>query len=164
MPIPEQIDAESLGDYLEVMTRAIFQAGVSWAMVDKKWPAFRKAFCNFDAKKIAAFKDSDIERLSQDASILRSPKKIAATVENARVLIATDKEFGGFKNYLRSKNYKELNKDIHKRFKYMGELNVYYFLFRVKESVPDFEEWVVTIEGEHPRMREMVELVTKRSL
>ena len=163
MAIPEQIDAQTLGDYLEIMTKAIFQAGVSWAMVDNKWPAFRKAFCNFDAEKVAAFTATDIERLSQDASILRSPKKIAATVENARALIAADKEFGGFKNYLRSKGFQELNKDIHKRFKYMGELNVYYFLFRVKESVPDFEKWIVTIDGEHPRMREMVELVTNKT-
>lgn len=163
MAIPEQIDAESLGDYLEVMTKAIFQAGVSWAMVDKKWPAFRKAFCNFDVHKVADFSGADIERLSQDASILRSPKKIAATVENARTLIVLDKEYGGIKEYLHSRSYEDLNKDIQKRFKYMGELNVYYFLFRVKESVPNFDEWIVTIKGEHPRMREMVELANKKS-
>ncbi len=163
MAIPEQIDAVASGDYLEVMTRAIFQGGVSWAMVENKWPAFRKAFANFDARKVAKFKEADIERLANDASILRSRAKIAATVKNAQVLVELEKEYGDIRKYLHSKsNYEELSKDLRKRFKYMGDMNVYYFLFRVKEPVPDFDEWIVTIEGEHPRMREMVELVTKK--
>ena len=163
MTIPEQIDAKSLADYLEVMTRAVFQAGVSWAMVENKWPAFQKAFANFDAKKVAKFGDAQVEKLSNDASILRSRNKIVATVKNAQTLIELEKEFGDFQKYLRSKpSYAELSKDLRKRFKYMGEMNVYYFLFRVKEPVPDFETWIVTIEGEHPRMREMVELATKK--
>ncbi len=49
------------------------------------------------------------------------------------------------------------SKDFKKRFAFMGEMNVWYFLFRTGEAVPRFESWVETIPGEHPRMREMVE-------
>lgn len=155
---PERIKPTSLGDYLEVMTRAMFQAGLRWSMIDAKWPDFQRVFCNFDAQKVSKFTEKDVDRLASDQSILRSQKKIEATVENAKVLIALEKEHGGFANYLQSfKSYEELTADLKKRFKYMGALNAYYFLFRVGEPVPKFEEWVETIPGEHPRMQEMVE-------
>jgi 3-methyladenine DNA glycosylase Tag len=164
MAIPEQIDAKSLDDYLEVMTKAVFQAGVSWAMVENKWPAFRKAFAEFKARDVARFAEADIERLANDASILRSRNKIVGTIKNAQAMVALEDEYGDFRKYLHSKaDYKSLSKDLQKRFKYMGELNCYYFLFRVKESVPEFEGWIQTIEGHHPRMREMVELALKKN-
>jgi 3-methyladenine DNA glycosylase Tag len=164
LAIPEQIDAIDLADYLEVMTKAVFQAGLNWKMIENKWPAFRKAFADFDVVKVAKFRQEDIERLTNDQSILRSANKIAATVKNAQVLIELDREFDGFAQYLRSKSsYEELRKDLRKRFKYMGDLNVYYFLFRVKEPVPPFEEWVKTIPGDHPRMREMVQLAAAKN-
>ncbi len=142
MAIPERIDAKSLADYLEIITKAVFQAGVSWKLVDSKWVAFREVFENFDPEKIAAFTQADIERLSQDERILRSRKKIEGTIANAHAILELDEQFKGFKNYLRSKSsYKELAADMRKRLKYMGELSVYYFLFRVKEPVPPFEEW-----------------------
>jgi len=65
---------------------------------------------------------------------------------------------GGFVGYLRSfPNYDALAVDIKRRFKFMGEMNVWYFLFRVREPVPKFEGWVKTIPGDHPRMKEMVD-------
>lgn len=164
MAIPEQIDVRGLQDYLEILTKAIFQAGVSWKLVDDKWPAFREVFAGFDPEKVAAFDQSDVERLLQDARILRSAKKIHGTIQNAKTILALDQEFNGFKNYLRSmKTYKQMSADIRKRFKYAGELSVYYFLFRVKEPVPPFEQWITTIEGEHPRMQEMVEHARRKN-
>jgi len=162
MAIPEQIKPTKLGDYLEIMSKAIFQAGLRWSMIEAKWPDFLRAFDNFDPHVVANYDAKDIKRLSEDQSIIRSPKKIEGTVANARTLLALDAEFNGFPNYLHSfETYDELGKDIKKRFKFMGELNVYYFLFRLKEPVPPFEEWITTIEGEHPRMREMVEHAEK---
>lgn len=159
MPVPEQIDADRLADYLEIMTKAVFQAGVSWALIDKKWPSFRKAFADFEPTAVADFGEAEIERLCQDASILRSRNKIAGTIKNARTMLELEKEFGSFRDYLHTlPDYQAASKDLRKRFKYMGELNVYYFLFRVKEPVPPFEDWIKSIEGDHPRMREMVEL------
>jgi 3-methyladenine DNA glycosylase Tag len=161
--IPEQIEPTGLNDYLEIMTKAVFQAGVSWAMVDRRWSGFEQAFNNFDPAAVAAFTDTDVETLMSDPGILHSKNKIMGTIHNAKTMLALQEEFGTFKNYLRSKKtYEELSADMRKRFKYVGELSVYYFLFRVKEPVPPFETWITTIEGHHPRMREMVELAEQR--
>jgi DNA-3-methyladenine glycosylase I len=158
MPIPERIHPNDLADYLEIMTKAVFQAGVSWALIDNKWNAFKEDFFNFDPVKVGAFTDKDVQRLMSDERLLRSKKKIYGTVQNARTLLHLDKEYNGFKNYLRSKDsYEQLSADMRKRFKFVGELSVYYFLFRVGEDVPPFESWLNTIEGDHPRMREMIE-------
>lgn len=156
--VPGIIVPTKLADYLEVMTIAAFQAGVSWAMIQNKWPNFRKAFADFDPTIVAQFDDSDVNRLMQDTGIMRSEKKIRGTIDNARVILEMDAEHNGFQNYLRSfPDYEKLSADIQKRFKYVGEMSVYYFLFRVNEKVPPFDPWILTIEGEHPRMREMVE-------
>jgi len=165
MAIPEQIDAKGLEDYLEILTKAVFQAGVSWKLVDSKWAAFREVFADFDAQKVAAFGQEDVERLLQDARILRSRKKIEGTIQNAKTIVALDNEFNGFKNYLRAKkSYDQLSADIRKRFKFVGELSVYYFLFRVKEPVPPFEKWITTIDGNHPRMKEMIDQARLKDL
>jgi 3-methyladenine DNA glycosylase Tag len=161
--IPERIKPESLADYLEVMSRAVFQAGLSWAAIERKWDGFLRAFHKFDASYVANLGPGDIDRLAVDESILRSRKKIEATKMNAQKLIELDKKFNGFQNYLHSfENYEKLARDIKKQFKFMGELNAYYFLFRVGEPVPNFEEWVETIPGDHPRMKEMIELARKQ--
>ena len=163
MSIPQQIDAKSPDDYLEVMTQAVFQAGVSWAMVENKWPAFQKEFAKFDTRKVAKFTDKKIDRLAEDASILRSRNKIEATVLNARALLQLEEEYGDVHSYFKSfSDYNALAADLRERFKYMGDLNCYYFLFRVKHPVPKFETWVRTIPGEHPRMLEMVKLARKQ--
>lgn len=164
MAIPEQIDPKNLADYFEIMSRAVFQASISWKQIENSWDAFREAFEQFEPAKVARFDDDDIDRLMKFPGIVHSKKKIIATIKNAKVMLELDKEFGGFKKYLRSKSsYEELSKDIKKRFSYVGELSVYYLLFRVKEAVPDFDIWINTIEGDHPRMREMVEAARKKT-
>jgi 3-methyladenine DNA glycosylase Tag len=156
--IPDVIEPQKLDDYLEIMTRAVFQAGVSWALVDKKWAAFRKAFADFDVERVSRFDEDDMKRLCEDEGILRSKKKIQATVENAQIMRELDKEHGSFSAYLHSfASYEALSNDIRRRFRFVGELSVYYMLFRVGEPVPPFDAWVRTIPGDHPRMREMVE-------
>jgi 3-methyladenine DNA glycosylase Tag len=161
--IPERINPTSLDDYLEIMTKAVFQAGLRWSLIDAKWPAFRKAFADFDTHKVAAFTDADVERIAQDPGIIRSAKKIQGTIENAREMIALEKKFGSLHAYFVSfENYEKLSADIRKRFAFMGEMSVYYFLFRVREQVPDFDTWITTIPGHHPRMREMVEHAAKQ--
>jgi 3-methyladenine DNA glycosylase Tag len=164
MAIPEVIQPESLADYLEVMTRAVFQAGLKWSLIEAKWPAFQRAFLDFDVEKVASFTDEDIERLSQDESILRSPRRIAGTVANARTMVELDRKHNGFANYLHSfDEFDKLSKSLKKNFKFMGEMNAYYFLFRTGEPVPPFDDWVKTIPGDHPRMKEMVEYAKQKS-
>lgn len=159
MAIPEQIDPKTLADYFAVMSRAIFQAGLSWALIESKWPAYERLFEGFDPVKVAAFDEFDIDRIASDPGIVRTRKKVGATVENARTMLALDREHGGFANYLRSfGSYDELSADLKRSFKFLGELSAYYLLFRVKEPVPPFAEWENTVPGDHPRMREMIAL------
>lgn len=156
--IPAQVESPALNDYLEVITRAVFQAGLSWASIAQRWESFREAFESFDVPKVAAYTEGDVDRLLHADGILHSARKIRATVHNAQTLLELDKAHHGFENYLRSfSSYAALSADIKRRFKFMGEMNVWYFLFRVREPVPAFEKWVTTIPGEHPRMKEMVD-------
>lgn len=157
-PVPDQVVPATLGDYLEVMTRAVFQAGLSWASIAQRWTGFREAFEGFDCEKVAAFTEGDVDRLMRDDRILHSARKIRATIQNAQKILQLESEHGTFATYLQSfPDYKTLAVDIRKQFKFMGEMNVWYFLFRVREPVPRFDAWVKTIPGDHPRMREMVE-------
>jgi hypothetical protein len=163
--IPEVIEPKSLADYFEVMTRAVFQAGVAWKQIASKWEVYGTAFEGFDPRLVAAYDSVDVDRVLGTPGILRMPKKVHATIKNARSLVETDREFGGFAHYLRAfDSYASLAKDFKKRFLLMGDMNVWYFLFRVSEPVPRFEEWVQTIPGEHPRMREMVDLARSQGL
>ena len=158
MAIPGQVTPARLGDYLEVMTRAVFQAGLSWASIAQRWDGFVQAFDGFDCDRVAAYTEGDVDRLMHDDGILHSARKIRATIANAQKLLELDRAHGGFANYLRSfPSYKALVNDVRRNFKFMGEMNVWYFLFRVREPVPTFETWVKTIPGDHPRMKEMVE-------
>ena len=70
----------------EALTLGVFQVGLSWSIVFGKRDAFRKAFRSFDVAKVAGMTDRDVDRLVQDASIIRNRRKIQATVENARAM------------------------------------------------------------------------------
>lgn len=156
--IPEVIVPASLRDYFEVMTRAVFQAGVRWRQIADNWAAYREAFAAFDPVRVAAFDDFDVERIASAPGILRISRKVRATVANARALLEVEREYGGFGAYVAAfASYAELAKDFKRRFAFMGDMNVWYVLFRTGHPVPRFETWVETIRGDHPRMREMVE-------
>lgn len=76
------------------------QAGLSWITVLRKRENYRKAFADFDVKKVAAFSGDDIERLLQDPGIIRNRQKVTAAVTNARLFIDIQKEFGSFSDYM----------------------------------------------------------------
>jgi DNA-3-methyladenine glycosylase I len=68
-----------------------FQAGLSWITILKRREGFRKAFKNFDIKKVAKFSESDVERLMNDESIIRNRAKILSTVKNANIVLEMTK-------------------------------------------------------------------------
>jgi DNA-3-methyladenine glycosylase I len=70
----------------EALTLGVFQAGLSWLVVFGKRAAFRRAFHGFEVAQVAAMTESDVDRLVQDASIIRNRAKIQATLENARAM------------------------------------------------------------------------------
>jgi len=131
----------------EFLVLETFQAGLSWYTILKKRDNFRKAFDQFDYKKIAQYGDAQIERLMQDAGIIRNGLKIKGTITNAIAFMETQKEFGSFSNYIwgftdgkpidnNPKTLKDvpavneisdaLSKDLKKRgFKFVGSTVVY---------------------------------------
>jgi DNA-3-methyladenine glycosylase I len=70
----------------EALTLGVFEVGLSWSIVFGKRDAFRKAFRRFDVAKVAAMTARDVDRLVQDASIIRNRAKIEATIDNARAM------------------------------------------------------------------------------
>jgi DNA-3-methyladenine glycosylase I len=76
------------------------QAGLSWITVLRKRPAYRKAFANFDPRKVARFDAARVEQLMQDAGLVRNRLKIESSIRNARAFLAIQKEFGSFSDYL----------------------------------------------------------------
>ncbi len=77
-----------------------FQAGLSWEIVLKKRPAFRKAFANFAVEKVAGFNEKKIQSLLTNKDIIRNKLKINAAVNNAQRFIEIQEEFGSFDDYI----------------------------------------------------------------
>lgn len=76
-----------------------FQSGLSWLIILRKRPSFRRVFADFDPDTVAAFGEADVERLLRDDSIVRNRRKIEATIENARATVAL-REHGGLEEVL----------------------------------------------------------------
>jgi|TARA_R100001377_G_scaffold43928_1_gene24966 DNA-3-methyladenine glycosylase I len=76
------------------------QAGLSWYTILKKRDGYRKLFANFDVTKVAKFTSEDVDRLMQDASIIRNRLKIEAAINNAKKFIEIQKEFGSFTQFV----------------------------------------------------------------
>src|SRR6266567_1202497 len=72
----------------EALTLGVFEVGLSWSIVFGKRDAFRRAFHDFDIAKVAKMAAKDVDRLLQDASIIRNRGKIEATIDNARAMSA----------------------------------------------------------------------------
>jgi DNA-3-methyladenine glycosylase I len=137
-------DDDTLFEFLILET---FQAGLSWITILRKRENFKKAFDNFNYKKIANYNQDKIDSLLQDTGIVRNKLKIKATVTNAQAFIKTQKEFGSFSKYIwrfvdgkpiknTLKDYKNapantplsdsISKDLKKRgFKFVGSTVVY---------------------------------------
>lgn len=134
----------------EFLVLDAFQAGLSWEIVLKKRPAFRKAFHGFDPTKVARYGTRDLRRLLSDADIIRNRQKIAATITNARRFLDVQREFGLFDRYIwrfvggktkRNRFKKDsqipatspessaMSRDIHKRgFRFVGPTICYAFM------------------------------------
>ena len=139
---PPQITPKRLGDYLEVMSKAVFQSGMSWQVVNKKWDGIRDAFRDFDAEAVARLGEREIDALTQDTRVIRNRRKIEAIIENANTMLALEAEHGGFRKYLRSHGgFEATVADLRKQFKFVGETGCYIFLYIVGEEVPPHDEW-----------------------
>jgi len=86
--------------HFEFLVLDAFQAGLSWSIVLKKREGFRKAFNDFDVKKIAGYNENKVQKLLQNASIIRNQLKVRATINNASRFMEVQQEFGSFDKYV----------------------------------------------------------------
>jgi DNA-3-methyladenine glycosylase I len=124
--------------YFEQMTWCVFKAGITAAVVNRKWPHFRKAFAGFSIPAVAAFTGRDVQRLVRDAGIIRYRGKIEATVQNAREMLAVRQEFKSFRRFLARcgpAEQGELYVELRRRFAHLGPYSVRAFLRRVGGDV-----------------------------
>lgn len=134
-------------DLFELLVLESFQAGLSWLTVLKKRENFKKAFDNFDVKKVANYDDTKVSQLLKNEKIIRSKNKILSVIGNAKIFIQIQKEFGSFSNYIwgftNNKVIKNdfdilpvstelsdtISKDLKKRgMKYVGTVIIYSYL------------------------------------
>ena len=80
-------------EMFERVTLEAFQSGLSWLTILRKREGFRAAFAGFDVRRVAAFDDSEVNRLLADAAIVRNRAKIEATIHNARAILDLDESF-----------------------------------------------------------------------
>jgi DNA-3-methyladenine glycosylase I len=154
MQAPQQITPTGLHDYLEVMTKAVFQSGMSWQVVEAKWPGFREAFDDFDPKRIVRYVADDVERLATDPRIIRNRRKIEATLANAETMLELERGPGGFVGWLHSHaGFEATVAALRAEFRFLGDTGAYYFLYVVGEPVPPHEEWMKTHGGAALRRR-----------
>lgn len=139
---PRQIEVTGLHDYLDVMSRVVFQSGMSWKVVEAKWPGTTEAFRGFDVDRVAHMSAEEVDALCEDPRVIRNRRKLQAVVDNADRMLTLDREHVGFRNYLRSHgDYWAAAKAIREDFKFVGDMGVFYFMYVVGEDVPSYEEW-----------------------
>ena len=134
-------------DLFELLILEGFQAGLSWLTVLKKRNAFKKAYENFDIRKVANFDENKIAEMLANKDIIRSEQKIRASIFNAKIFIQIQKEFGSFSNYIwgftenkvvvnttgkiivSNELSDKISKDLKKRgMKYVGTVIIYSYL------------------------------------
>lgn len=123
------------------------QAGLSWRTILYRRKGYKKAFANFDPKKVSKFTKKDVDKLLKDSSIIRNKLKIESTINNAKRFLEVQKEFGSFNKYMWkfvkneqidgerktlkdlpaiTKEAEEFSRDLKKRgFKFLGPTIVY---------------------------------------
>jgi len=112
----------------------INQAGLSWEIILKKENTFRLAYDNFDIDKVAAYTETDRERLLANPGIIRNKLKVNAAIENAKTIQQLQKEHGSFENWLEGhhpKTKEEWVKLFKKTFRFTGGEIVNEFLMSI---------------------------------
>ena len=128
----------------EMLILESFQAGLSWITILKKRENFKKAFDEFDVLKVAEYDDEKITELLDNDGIIRHKGKITSAINNARIFIEIQKEFGSFSDYIwsftdgeiikadfktESDLSEEISKDLKKRgMKFVGPTIIYSYL------------------------------------
>ena len=131
-------------ELFEMLVLESFQAGLSWITILKKRENFKRAFDDFDVRKVADYDEAKVEELRQNEGIIRHKGKINAAINNAQVFIEIQDEFGSFDEYIwgftdgeiikaefltESELSRHISKDLKKRgMKFVGPTIIYSYL------------------------------------
>ncbi|MBQ6630107.1 MAG: DNA-3-methyladenine glycosylase I [Methanobrevibacter sp.] len=131
-------------ELFEMLILESFQAGLSWITILKKRENFKKAFDDFDVEKVANYDENKIDELKNNEEIIRHKGKITSAINNAKIFIEIQKEFGSFSDYIwsftdgkiikaeyltESELSKQISKDLKKRgMKFVGPTIIYSYL------------------------------------
>jgi hypothetical protein len=139
---PRQIAATRPADYFEVLSRAVFNAGLSWRVVHARWPALVDAFAGFDPDVVAGYDEHDVDRLVADQRLIRSRGKLAAIPVNARTFVELAGAHGGFDRWLDTfGDHDDRERGLCRAFRYIGAFGAYWSLYTLGIEVPDYRAW-----------------------
>ena len=140
--IPPQVKPKDEKGYFEILSKAVFNAGFSWKVVNAKWEGTKEVFKNFDPKIISKWTIDEITEALASPKIIRNGNKVKAIVSNAKIFLELSEKNGSFENYLktfRDKPCEERQKIVAKQFKWLGPTGAHFFLWSVGEEVPPCE-------------------------
>lgn len=114
-------------EYFEILCLCILQAGLNCGAIRKNWPKYRKGFYNFNIKKLANAKSSE---LIKNSNVIKNPNKIKGIVYNAKEFLKIKKEYSSFSNFLDSSKglkKKEFHNMLKKKFKSVGDYTAEFY-------------------------------------
>jgi 3-methyladenine DNA glycosylase Tag len=122
--------------FLEHLSRSVFEAGISWRVVEAKWDGIQEAFHGFDPAQVAAMPAAEIAAVENDSRVIRNKAKIRATVQNAREVLAILGEYDSIRGYLASfPDAGAAAADMQRRFKFLGETGVWRLLTSASRDI-----------------------------
>ena len=127
--------------YLELISKAIFASGFSWAVVEHRWPDLRREFYRFSATQLAPLDETDIERLRTSPGVISNERKISAVIEAARFVLDRRAEFGSIGRWLDGTGTFHERQKALRRMRFIGPFGAYFVLSVAGHDVPDYERW-----------------------
>lgn len=118
-------------EYFEILCLCILQAGLSWGMVRKNWPKFKRGFYDFNIQRLA---NAKINELLKRDGVIKNENKVNAIINNAKEFENIKQNEGSFSNFLKllkRKKNKEAIKKFIQQFSHMGEYTAEYYLYSV---------------------------------
>ena len=140
--IPPQEKPKNEKGYFEILSKAVFNAGFSYQVVNAKWEGTKEIFEEFDPKILSIWTVDEISSALESPKIIRNAKKVKAIISNAKIFLELVEQYHSFEDFLKSfrtKPYEEKQKILAKYFKWLGPTGAHFFLWSIGEDVPPCE-------------------------
>ncbi len=141
--VPPRKKPSNEKEYFEILSKAVFNAGFSYQVVNRKWEGIKEIFHEFDPKIISNWTIDDVSSAMESPRIIRNSRKVNAIVSNAKVFLEILEKHGSFRDYLKSfkgRLYEERQEILSKRFKWLGPTGAHFFLWSDGEDAPPCEQ------------------------